>query len=661
MCTMKSPESFNNSPEGDSLESTPDQEGAKTPESKPEDVENRINAEITPNARQQDKIIKIIESGDTDIVGQQFTTVSDAERNSFFEKVRTGEITKERLNNEVILNIDAPFIRRVEELHEELHGNEKIIGPLRDVVRSGLYGTGGREREHLPDPEELSRFVQMYPTPYSFDREFAGNRLQKLREELEQEQSPERRAMLEKSISLQEYAELETYPRLRQALYGKRNEYWDQIKLLLNDGPLESGPETARGDESPEFDERRIDKERLRSAIEIALEGEPRAATTRVAEERARESAERTAGWESLGEGELREEIRRAEARGDEGAVLQLESLLFKREDERRARGKDAETLTGGSPYLAAARTAQAERQAREAGAAEESQSPEAPSPEAEIKEEMGGATEKLKVPTWLRERIREKDIASRRSEMAREGDPIGVAKSALREALEESGVSEATYLNAGPYELLSSADKLAVVRAHAEMKRKNPWSSAREQEMYLKGLVYGAYEKVHGEGAASVETESQNEVREREAETREVASEVAGGAAEAADANKENPAEAQAAGVEQSPREEDFRGLEIHKSLRETFEDLTAHIDMHTGEGDIEAARKRKEVLRVHYNNIWEDDERGEAAREFLWEVLNIFMQDEKVKTSKNFPKYRAVREMLRDERGTIDSDKAA
>lgn len=427
----------------------------------------------------------------------------------------------------------------------------------------------------------------------------------------------------------------------------------------------ESGPETAGGDESPEFDEGRIDKERLRSAIEIALEGEPRAATTRVAEERAKEAAQRAAGWESLGEEELREEIKQAEARGDEDAVLRLESLLFKREGERRAGETAAETLTGGSPYLAAAKVVEAQRRAREAGASEEPQSPETPLPEVDAEEKIGateearGETEKLKVPVWLRELVREKDIASRRSQMAREGDPIGVAKSALREALEESGVSEVAYLNAGPYELLSSADKLAVVRAHAEMKRKNPWSSAREQEMYLKGLVYGKYEETHGENAVSVETEQQNEAPEREARAREVTPEVMESGTETADTKEDS--ESHARGAEQSPREEDFRGLEIHKSLRETFDDLTAHIDAHTGEEDSEAARKRKEVLRVHYNNIWEDDERGDVAREFLWEVLNIFMQDENVKTSKNFSKYRAVREMLRDERASIDSDKAA
>jgi len=42
---------------------------------------------------------------------------------------------------------------------------------------------------------------------------------------------------------LQKQKEREIYPRLRAALYGKRNEYWEQSKLLLKE---------ARGDDAVE-------------------------------------------------------------------------------------------------------------------------------------------------------------------------------------------------------------------------------------------------------------------------------------------------------------------------------------------------------------------------------------------------------------------------
>src|SRR3989344_1497403 len=83
----------------------------------------------------------------------------------------------------------------------------------------------------------------MYPTPHAFDNAFVGNRLQELQTAVEQEQSPGRRDALKMEMPLQRQKEKEMYPRLRTALYGKRNEYWEQSKLLLKE---------ARGDYAAE-------------------------------------------------------------------------------------------------------------------------------------------------------------------------------------------------------------------------------------------------------------------------------------------------------------------------------------------------------------------------------------------------------------------------
>jgi len=196
--------------------------------------------------RQQDKIIKIVESGNLDVLNQPLAAVSGTERDSFLEKVRAGEITEDTLDSGLVRNIGAPFSERdgVQKLHEELQNNQRVQRDVGEAIRTALYDKNAVRREGWqPTADELGRFVQMYSTPNAFDKAFVGNRLQELQTAFEQEQSPGRRDALKMEISLQKQKEREMYPRLRTALYGKRNEYWEQSKLLLKE---------ARGDEAAE-------------------------------------------------------------------------------------------------------------------------------------------------------------------------------------------------------------------------------------------------------------------------------------------------------------------------------------------------------------------------------------------------------------------------
>ena len=95
-----------------------------------------------------------------------------------------------------------------------------------------------------------------------------------------------------------------------------------------NQEEAELQPEKTTGvKETPEFSEDRIDRVRLKAAIEIAQEGNT---APKQFEEK------RNSRFENMNENELRTEIRRAEENDNESEVLRLEKLILNRENESK-------------------------------------------------------------------------------------------------------------------------------------------------------------------------------------------------------------------------------------------------------------------------------------------------------------------------------------
>ncbi|MBM3272472.1 hypothetical protein FJY94_04320 [Candidatus Kaiserbacteria bacterium] len=143
-----------------------------------------------PDMRQQNKIIKIVESGDLGVLNQPLAAVSAGERDSFVEKVRAGEITEETLDNGLIRRIGASFSGHdgVQKLYETLRNNQRVQRDAGEAIRTALYDKNAVRREDWqPTADDLGRFVEMYPTPNAFDKAFIGNRLQELQAAFEQE------------------------------------------------------------------------------------------------------------------------------------------------------------------------------------------------------------------------------------------------------------------------------------------------------------------------------------------------------------------------------------------------------------------------------------------------------------------------------------------
>lgn len=204
---------------------------------------------------------------------------------------------------------------------------------------------------------------------------------------------------------------------------------------------------------------------------------------------------------------------------------------------------------------------------------------------------------------------------------LATEKDPLGLAKVALRETLDELGKKEAEYMHSGPFEVLDPAEKLAVVRGHEEFKRKNPWLTAKEYGVYLRGLIYEAYEQVK-ESTPSARTEdtSNNDADEEMPLQNESAVE---GSEEASVDSEETP-RGVIETVSEEPQQED---LSEYALIDQTLNELRESIKS-TGK---EEGSKELELFDAYRTALKEGEgEEVEKARTFLSKFLQAYIDDE-------------------------------
>jgi hypothetical protein len=247
-------------------------------------------------------------------------------------------------------------------------------------------------------------------------------------------------------------------------------------------------------EESPVFSEKNIDRERLRTAIEIA-QAEEGTASKRFVENRAKQI-------EAMNEEELRTEIERAERNGKEDEARRLEELILNREKERPVEAREEPKEIENSPDIPEEVT-----QATEAVSPVNEEAPQE-------QNDQGGT------------------YAERLSALAQERDPLGLARVALRETLETLGTTEVAYMKAGPFEELVATDKLDVVREFEAFKAKTRKYTLSETDyaLHLKGLIYDRITQQPNEVAESILQDGGSEAEVQEPavnETPENASEA--------------------------------------------------------------------------------------------------------------------------------------
>jgi hypothetical protein len=206
------------------IDTTPsDEDGARL-----DNVKERLgmkNPELSGegNFRQQNKIIQLIESGNPEVLSQNLAGVSASERSSFLEKLTNGTLSDDELDKKVIAEIARPLSQSqggIENFTNELYRSGKmpeILGAMQDA----LYGSNRRRQDStfFQSPEymqdEISRFLQKFPTPRSFEASQAGRTY--TNDSLGRASQREDGSLLEN---------------FKMLMYGKKYEYWKQIKIL---------------------------------------------------------------------------------------------------------------------------------------------------------------------------------------------------------------------------------------------------------------------------------------------------------------------------------------------------------------------------------------------------------------------------------------------
>jgi len=418
---------------------------------------------------------------------------------------------------------------------------------------------------------------------------------------------------------------------------GDENESQNEVS---GPGSIEEEPDSPLIEETPEFSEEKIDKERLRTAIEIALEGE------RPIE---REEQERREAEKEKGERELRNDIARAEAREDEKEVLRLEAVLAEYEKaknkEKSAPNIDTEKII------------------------ESAQEPESTIPKSSNTESVEPTGEqKPRVTMSYDERL---------TAMAKERDPLGLAKVALRETLGSLGKKEKEYMKLGPFERLDPTGKLEVVRENEEYKKKNIWMTDKEYDIYLKGLIYNALESEEkrqkgiseervaqesgadkfgdggvlqpsGEAKASGGPETPEEASIEQPKEKEVAQDMDGTIPEVApeDLRQESQNENIAA---ESDSEKELKRALVLKAL----DTLRARVKEITLETSPEELEKRMQFFDTRTKYMHQAGVEGENARKFLALSLERFVEEKKGElTQEEFQDYKKVLEIFQNEK---------
>jgi len=183
----------------------------------PEEKSEEITLKIEPNEYQQNKIIAALNSQNSDILFGEAVENSDERRKEFLQKLSGGEIKEEDIKK-LILNIRPPIQEEKDPNNPiKLFGkvlNHEHYHQMTSFLAELAIGDFNRGREL--NPTNLAELLQRYPDPITFEKA-----TQKILKEIGSK------------ISLEKYNEFKkSLEELNLILYGKRAEYYNQIKLL---------------------------------------------------------------------------------------------------------------------------------------------------------------------------------------------------------------------------------------------------------------------------------------------------------------------------------------------------------------------------------------------------------------------------------------------
>lgn len=169
----------------------------------------RLNA-----ARQQNKIVETMLTGDLNmLVGE--VPEQQGRRDAYIDMIAEGQIdeAKERW----LLNAIQDPIRRD---GPEVMFSTKVVGDKHQMRILGAMTSAGFNGYERTSAQSVQEFMSRYPLPMDFEEDSTA-----MLEDVREHNSPE------KYVQYQEAME-----RFKHSMYGKRQEYWDQMKILDAEG-----------------------------------------------------------------------------------------------------------------------------------------------------------------------------------------------------------------------------------------------------------------------------------------------------------------------------------------------------------------------------------------------------------------------------------------
>lgn len=202
--------------------------GPRNPEEESkESALEKINA--APNTRQQNKILKILETGDFDILNQGSVEISAEERSGILERIRSGEISEDALRK--VVHEVRPIYKEegFKDKLSEIHGNE---GRQDTIIKTfvSLFGKPGGKQP--PFNVGVQWIIEDCPTVDLLQDKVDGLVVAaKKRLEDPSLNATEREMAKRGFISAKQIRE-EDFDEFALLFYGKQKQYWDQVRLL---------------------------------------------------------------------------------------------------------------------------------------------------------------------------------------------------------------------------------------------------------------------------------------------------------------------------------------------------------------------------------------------------------------------------------------------
>lgn len=207
---------------------------------------------VESNQRQQDKIIASLLYGDNANVGKPSVEVSGQDKLRFMTKLADGDINKSQMSG-LLADVGLPLggndtLENPVSVFDKISGNNQIKG----IVSHFTKDRGLADRDNLTS-RDLGKFLGENPDPSVFDAQAAG-----FLANIEKQNGEGKRKQYEQAMG-----------EMRRVVYGKRQEYWDQMKLMIaeaekmklvkNEAKAEIGKSVSGMDEQKEIGGENVD------------------------------------------------------------------------------------------------------------------------------------------------------------------------------------------------------------------------------------------------------------------------------------------------------------------------------------------------------------------------------------------------------------------